>query len=148
VPKRGWADSADGDVVLKYTDLGRRILATGRKNVAAENSGVKTRRIKFAAFLFFGSAAVLSGLLFTAMIQTARLYFGEGAELMVIAAVIFGRTSLFGGKGTILGTFAGSLLIGTINKGLIIKGLDVSEQMMGAGGIIILAVAFGKEPAI
>ena len=53
---------------------------------------------------------------------------------------------VFGGRGTILGTFAGSLLIGTINNGLIIMGLDVSEQMMVAGGIIILAVAFGKKP--
>ena len=65
---------------------------------------------------------------------------------MAIAAVILGGTSLFGGKGTILGTFAGSLLIGTINNGLIIMGLDVSEQMMIAGAIIIVAVAFGKKP--
>ena len=136
-----------GFVVLKYTGFGREILATGGNRMAAEYSGVKTRRIKFAAFLLSGGAAALSGLLYTGMMQTARFNFGEGAELMAIAAVILGGTSLFGGKGTILGTFAGSLLIGTINNGLIIMGLDVSEQMMVAGGIIILAVAFGKKPA-
>ena len=136
-----------GFVVLKYTGFGREILATGGNRMAAEYSGVKTRRIKFAAFLLSGAAAALSGLLYTGMMQTARFNFGEGAELMAIAAVILGGTSLFGGKGTILGTFAGSLLIGTINNGLIIMGLDVSEQMMVAGGIIILAVAFGKKPA-
>ena len=135
-----------GFVVLKYTGFGREILATGGNRMAAEYSGVKTRRIKFAAFLLSGAAAALSGLLYTGMMQTARFNFGEGAELMAIAAVILGGTSLFGGKGTILGTFAGSLLIGTINNGLIIMGLDVSEQMMVAGGIIILAVAFGKKP--
>ena len=135
-----------GHVVLKYTSFGREILATGGNRLAAEYSGVKTRRVKFAAFLLSGAAAALAGLLYSGMMQTARFNFGEGAELMAIAAVILGGTSLFGGKGTILGTFAGSLLIGTINNGLIIMGLDVSEQMMVAGGIIILAVAFGKKP--
>ena len=136
-----------GFVVLKYTGFGREILATGGNRMAAEYSGVKTRRIKFIVFLLSGAAAALAGLLYTGMMQTARFNFGEGAELMAIAAVILGGTSLFGGRGTIIGTFAGSLLIGTINNGLIIMGLDVSEQMMVAGGIIILAVAFGKKPA-
>ncbi len=136
-----------GHIVLKYTGFGRAVLATGGNRLAAEYSGVKTRRIKFAVFLMSGAAAALAGMLYSGMMQTARFNFGEGAELMAIAAVILGGTSLFGGKGTILGTFAGSLLIGTINNGLIIMGLDVSEQMMVSGGIIILAVAFGKKPA-
>lgn len=135
-----------GHVVLKYTSFGREILATGGNRQAAEYSGVKTKRVKFYAFLLTGAAAALAGMLYTGMMQTARFNFGEGAELMAIAAVILGGTSLFGGKGTILGTFAGSLLIGTINNGLIIMGLDVSEQMMIAGAIIIVAVAFGKKP--
>lgn len=135
-----------GHIVLKYTSFGREILATGGNRQAAEYSGVKTRRVKFYAFLLTGAAAALAGMLYTGMMQTARFNFGEGAELMAIAAVILGGTSLFGGKGTILGTFAGSLLIGTINNGLIIMGLDVSEQMMIAGAIIIVAVAFGKKP--
>ena len=136
-----------GFVVLKYTGFGREVLATGGNRMAAEYSGVKTRRVKFVVFLLSGAAAALAGMLYSGMMQTARFNFGEGAELMAIAAVILGGTSLFGGRGTILGTFAGSLLIGTINNGLIIMGLDVSEQMMVAGGIIILAVAFGKKPA-
>ena len=136
-----------GFVVLKYTGFGREVLATGGNRMAAEYSGVKTRRVKFIVFLLSGAAAALAGMLYSGMMQTARFNFGEGAELMAIAAVILGGTSLFGGRGTILGTFAGSLLIGTINNGLIIMGLDVSEQMMVAGGIIILAVAFGKKPA-
>jgi ribose transport system permease protein len=135
-----------GHVVLKYTRFGREILATGGNRLAAEYSGVKIRRIKFMAFLISGAAAALAGLLYSGMMQTARFNFGEGAELMAIAAVILGGTSLYGGRGTIIGTVAGSLLIGTINNGLIIMGLDVSEQMMVAGAIIILAVAFGKKP--
>jgi ribose transport system permease protein len=135
-----------GHIVLKYTRFGREVLATGGNRLAAEYSGVKIRRVKFIVFLISGAAAALAGLLYSGMMQTARFNFGEGAELMAIAAVILGGTSLYGGRGTIIGTFAGSLLIGTINNGLIIMGLDVSEQMMVAGAIIILAVAFGKKP--
>lgn len=136
-----------GHVVLKYTRFGREILATGGNRLAAEYSGIRIRRVKFSAFLISGAAAAIAGLLYSGMMQTARYNFGDGAELMAIAAVILGGTSLYGGRGTIIGTFAGSLLIGTINNGLIIMGLDVSEQMMVAGAIIILAVAFGKKPA-
>ena len=135
-----------GHVVLKYTRFGREILATGGNRLAAEYSGVKVRRVKFFAFLISGAAAALAGLLYSGMMQTARFNFGEGAELMAIAAVILGGTSLYGGRGTIIGTVVGSLLIGMINNGLIIMGLDVSEQMMVSGAIIILAVAFGKKP--
>ncbi|MFB2549999.1 ABC transporter permease [Ensifer soli] len=136
-----------GHVVLKYTAFGRQILATGGNRLAAEYSGVKTRRIKFYAFLLSGAAAAIAGMLYSGMMQTARFNFGEGAELMAIAAVILGGTSLFGGKATIVGTFTGALMIGAINNGLIIMGLDVSEQMMVAGAIIILAVAFARKPA-
>ncbi|WP_234188205.1 ABC transporter permease [Shinella sp. NM-101] len=137
--------AALGHVVLRYTSFGRQILATGGNRLAAEYSGVKTRRIKFLAFLLTAAAAALAGLLYSGMMQTARYNFGEGAELMVIAAVILGGTSLFGGRATIIGTFTGALMIGTINNGLIIMGLDVSEQMMISGAIIILAVAFARK---
>lgn len=137
--------AAIGHVVLRYTSFGRQVLATGGNRMSAEYSGVNTRRIKFYAFLLTAGAAALAGMLYSGMMQTARYNFGEGAELMVIAAVILGGTSLFGGRATIIGTFTGALMIGTINNGLIIMGLDVSEQMMISGAIIILAVAFARK---
>ena len=140
--------AAVGHVVLKYTPFGREILATGGNRVAASYSGINTSRIKFYSFLITGCAAALAGMLYTGMMQTARYTFGTGAELAAIAAVILGGTSLYGGKGSVIGTFVGALLIGTINNGLIIMGLDVSEQYMVAGAIIILAVAFGKRPTV
>lgn len=136
-----------GHIVLRYTSFGRQILATGGNRLAAEYSGVRTRRIKFYAFLLSGLAAALSGLLYSGMMQTARFNYGDGVELQAIAAVILGGTSLFGGKGSIIGTFVGALLIGAIDNGLIIMGLDVSEQMIVSGVIIILAVAFARKPA-
>lgn len=139
------AATALGHFVLKYTPFGRQILATGGNRVAARYSGVNTSRTKLYCFIITGVAAALAGMLYSGMMQTARYSFGTGAELAAIAAVILGGTSLYGGKGSILGTFVGALLIGTINNGLIIMGLDVSEQNMVAGAIIILAVAFGRK---
>lgn len=124
-----------GHVVLKYTPFGRSILATGGNRVAAQYSGIRTGRVKLYTFLITGGAAALAGMLYTGMMQTARYTFGTGAELAAIAAVILGGTSLYGGKGSVVGTFVGALLIGTINNGLIIMGLDVSEQYMVAGAI-------------
>lgn len=135
-----------GHVVLKYTPFGRAVLASGGNPLAARYSGINTARVKFICFLITAVAASLAGLLYSGMMQTARYTFGAGAELAAIAAVILGGTSLFGGKGSIIGTFIGALLIATINNGLIILGLDVSEQNMVAGAIIILAVAFGRKP--
>ena len=134
-----------GHLVLKYTPFGREILATGGNRVAARYSGVNTSRTKLYCFIITGVAAALAGMLYSGMMQTARYSFGTGGELAAIAAVILGGTSLYGGKGSVIGTFVGALLIGTINNGLIIMGLDVSEQNMVAGAIIILAVAFGRK---
>lgn len=135
-----------GHIVLRYTTFGRQVLEAGGNPVAARYSGVPVARLKMYCFLLSGAAGALAGLLYSGMMQTARYTFGAGAELAAIAAVILGGTSLFGGKATVIGTFVGALLIGTINNGLIIMGLDVSEQIMIAGGLIILAVAFGRRP--
>lgn len=134
-----------GHLVLRYTSFGRQVLATGGNRTAAQYSGIDTRKVKLACFLVSGMAAAVAGMLYSGMMHTARYTFGTGAELAAIAAVILGGTSLFGGKATIIGTFVGALLIGTINNGLIIMGLDISEQNMVAGALIVLAVAFGRK---
>lgn len=94
---------------------------------------------------FSGCAAALAGMLCAGMMQTARYNFGTGAELAAIAAVILGGTSLFGGRGTVVGTLVGSLLIGLINNGLILLGLDFSQQLIVRGLVIILAVALARR---
>ncbi|WP_051330912.1 ABC transporter permease [Aneurinibacillus terranovensis] len=134
-----------GHFALKKTPFGRQILATGGNRQSAEYSGVNTGRIKFTALLLTGIAAAIAGMLYSGMMQSARYSFGQGDEMNVIAAVILGGSSLNGGNGSIIGTVIGSLMIGTINNGLIIMGLDVSQQMVVSGAIIILAVAFGKK---
>lgn len=132
-------------ILLRKTSFGRQTLATGGNESAARFSGIKTMRVKLLVFLGTGFMAGLAGLLYAGRMNAGRFSFGEGDELSVIAAVILGGTSLFGGVGTVIGTVVGSLMIGTINNGLIIMGLDVSQQMIIKGLIIILAVAFGKK---
>ncbi|MCT2195056.1 ABC transporter permease [Paenibacillus sp. MB22_1] len=132
-------------ILLRKTSFGRQVLAIGGNESAARFSGVKTMKVKLWVFLGTGFMAGLAGLLYAGRMNAGRFSFGEGDELSVIAAVILGGTSLFGGVGTIIGTVVGSLMIGTINNGLIIMGLDVSQQMIIKGLIIILAVAFGKK---
>ncbi|WP_332629708.1 ABC transporter permease [Halalkalibacter flavus] len=134
-----------GHIVLRKTTFGRQTLATGGNESAARFSGINTARVKLIALISSGMMAGFAGMLYAGRLEAGRFTFGEGAELSVIAAVILGGTSLFGGVGTVVGTIFGSILIGTINNGLIIMGLDVSQQMMVSGLIIILAVAFGRK---
>ncbi|HUC92465.1 MAG TPA: ABC transporter permease [Paenibacillus sp.] len=134
-----------GHIVLKKTAFGRRTLATGGNQNAARFSGVNVSRTKLYVMIGSGMMAGLAGMLYAGRMYSGRYTFGEGDELSVIAAVILGGTSLFGGVGTVIGTVIGALMIGTINNGLIIMGLDVSQQMIVKGLIIILAVAFGRK---
>ncbi len=138
---------AVGFVVLRKTAYGRQVLATGGNVTAARFSGVNTRRIKFLVFLVSGTVAALAGMLYAGHLQSGRFTWGQGDELSVIAAVILGGTSLFGGAGTVVGSVFGALLIGLINNGLVLMGLDVSQQLIVRGVIIILAVALARKSA-
>ncbi len=136
---------AVGAVVLARTKFGRQVLATGGNRMAAEFTGVNTKKIKFSVLLISGVMAGLAGMLYAGRLQSGRFQWGSGDELSAIAAVILGGTSLFGGAGTIIGTLVGALLIGLINNGLILAGLESSQQQVVRGAIIILAVALARK---
>lgn len=134
-----------GHVVLRRTGFGRRVLATGGGETAARYSGIDTRSVKFRVLVISSMAAALAGMLYAGRLQSGRFHLGEGDELSVIAAAVLGGTSLFGGMGTVIGTIVGALMIGLINNGLILMGLDFSQQLIARGGIIILAVALSQK---
>ncbi|WP_017726474.1 ABC transporter permease [Halalkalibacterium ligniniphilum] len=134
-----------GHIMLRKSTFGRQTLATGGNDSAARFTGINTNRVRLYVFMASGLMAALAGMLYAGRMQAGRFTFGTGDELSVIAAVILGGTSLFGGVGTVIGTVIGSVMIGTINNGLILMGLDVSQQMVVQGLIIILAVAFGRK---
>ncbi|GAA1810765.1 ABC transporter permease [Planosporangium flavigriseum] len=136
---------AVGAVVLTKTGFGRRVLATGGNRVAAEFTGINTRRVKFTVLVVSSVVASVAGMLYAGRLQSGRFQWGAGDELSVIAAVILGGTSLFGGSGAVIGSLFGSLLMGLINNGLILAGLDVSQQQVVRGVIIILAVAVARR---
>lgn len=132
-------------LVMNKGTFGRHVRATGGNVVAAAYSGVNTVRIKFTVLLMSGVAASIAGMLYAGRLQSGRFQWGTGDELSVIAAVILGGTSLFGGRGAVIGSLFGALFIGLINNGLILAGLDVSQQQVVRGAIIILAVALSRK---
>ena len=136
---------AVGAIVLSKTRFGRQVLATGGNRMAAEFTGINTKRIKFQVLLISSVVASIAGLLYAGRLQSGRFQWGTGDELSAIAAVILGGTSLFGGAGSVIGTLFGALLIGLINNGLILAGLDASQQQVIRGAIIILAVALARK---
>ena len=133
-----------GHVVLRRTSFGRRVLATGGGEVAARYSGIDTKSIKFRVLIISAMAGALAGMLYAGRLQSGRFQLGQGDELSVIAAAVLGGTSLFGGSGTVIGTIVGALMIGLINNGLILMGLEFSQQLIARGAIIILAVALSQ----
>jgi ribose transport system permease protein len=136
---------AGGAIALSKTRFGRQVLATGGNRMAAEFTGVNTKRIKFQVLLLSGLVAGIVGMLYAGRLQSGRFQWGTGDELSAIAAVILGGTSLFGGAGSVIGTLFGALLIGLINNGLILAGLESSQQQVVRGAIIILAVALARK---
>src|SRR5919202_218490 len=136
---------ACGAIALSKTRFGRQVLATGGNRMAAEFTGVHTQRNKIQVLLLSGLVAGIVGMLYAGRLQSGRFQWGTGDELSAIAAVILGGTSLFGGSGSVIGTLFGALLISLINNGLILAGLDASQQQVVRGAIIILAVALARK---
>ncbi len=129
-----------GILLLKKTMFGRQVLATGGNRTAALYSGINVKRIKMSVFVISGLLAALAGILYTGRLQGARYTLGENDLMIVIAAVIIGGTSLFGGKGSVIGSVLGALIMGMINNGLVLMALSVDHQLILRGIIIIVAV--------
>ncbi len=130
-----------GHVVYKHTPFGRAVLAVGGNKAAARYSGIRTDRIRIAVMVIGGVTAALAALLYCGRLQGARYTLGADDLMNIIAAVVIGGTSFAGGRGTIIGSLFGSIIMGMLNNGLLIMNLSVSEQMMARGAIIILAVS-------
>jgi ribose transport system permease protein len=147
VPMAVWISAAL--VVIFYfisrrTTLGRYIYAVGGSEKATAFSGINVNRVKICVYALGGALAAVAGLIVTARLDAADPKAGLGYELDSIAAVVIGGTSLSGGRGSILGTVLGCLIIGVLNNGLFL--LDVSPfwQQVVKGFVILAAVAADK----
>jgi ribose/xylose/arabinose/galactoside ABC-type transport system permease subunit len=139
------AATIGGILLLHFNIFGRRIYAVGGNPTAALYSGVDTKSVTTWAFVITGALAGLAALVLSARSHAARPDVVQGMELDVIAAVILGGCSLFGGRGFIIGTLFGSLIIGTLNNGLVLLGVSSPMQLVIKGAIIVAAVAFTKR---
>jgi ribose/xylose/arabinose/galactoside ABC-type transport system permease subunit len=129
-----------GTLVLNRTTYGYHVRATGSNRSAAVLSGIRVRRVKIIAFILMGVAAAFGGVLSFAHVTSVSPTAGTGMELTIIAAVIIGGTNLFGGEGTIVGTFLGAALLTVMRNGLVQIGGDGRLQDAFLGVIIIVAV--------
>ena len=126
--------------ILERTILGRFTFALGSNEEAVRLSGVNTDRWKIAVYALAGSICGIAGLLIASRLNSAQPALGQGYELDAIAAVVIGGTSLSGGRGTIIGTLIGALIISVLANGLRILSVAQEWQTVVTGSIIILAV--------
>jgi ribose transport system permease protein len=131
-------------VLTRQTKLGRYIYAIGGNESAARLSGINVSKVKIAVYTIAGGLAAIGGIIITSRLDSAQPNAGMSYELDAIAAVVIGGTSLSGGKGSILGTVLGAIIIGVLNNGLVL--LDVSPfwQQVVKGFVILIAVIIDK----
>ena len=136
-----------GHFVYRHQRFGAHVRATGDNRRAAISAGINTDRIRFQVLVLSAISASIAGMLYAGQLQSARYILGANDLLTVIAAVIIGGTSLFGGRGTIVGAAIGAVLLAMFNNGLILLGLSVAEQQIALGTVIIVSVLLGRERA-
>jgi len=129
-----------GAVILSRTKFGSDVYSTGGNRAAARNSGIDTARIKFRCFVAMGGLCGLAAALLFGRIGLAPLSAGLNLELQVIAAIIVGGVGLFGGSGTVFGSFIGVLIISMITSGLILMGVSQYWDGVATGAVILVAV--------
>lgn len=131
--------------VLTRTRFGRHIYAVGGNPHAAKVSGLPVRRIRFAVYAISGALAGVAGMILAARTGSALPQAGVAYELDAIAAVVIGGTSLAGGVGRVSGTVIGALLIGVMNNGLDLMGVESYYQQVIKGGLIVAAVLLDRS---
>ena len=127
-------------IMMNKTTLGRYIYAIGANAEASRMSGISPKKIKFIVYAICGATAGLGGIVMASQLQSGAGNYGVTYELMVIAAVVVGGTSLFGGKGKVLGTLIGAFIIAVITNGMNLLLLGSETQMIVLGLVILVAI--------
>ncbi|MDB5247140.1 MAG: rbsC [Segetibacter sp.] len=131
-------------VVTNKTRFGRYVYAIGGNENAAKLSGININRIKIAVYTIAGGLAAIGGIIVTSRLDSAQPNAGITYELDAIAAVVIGGTSLSGGRGSIMGTVLGAIIIGVLNNGLVLLNVSPFWQQVVKGFVILLAVMIDK----
>ncbi len=133
-----------GYIVLTRTPYGRAVYAIGGNREAARLSGIKVDRYRIMNFILCSTLAGFAGIILASRVGSAWSQAAEGWELDVIAAVIIGGTSLFGGRGGVVGTLIGALFLGVLRNGADLLGVSPFYQDILMGSLIIVAVVFDR----
>ena len=132
-------------LITSKTRLGRYIYAIGGNESASKLSGINVNRVKIIVYTIAGALAAIGGILVTSRLDSAQPNAGTSYELDSIAAVVIGGTSLSGGRGSILGTVQGAIIIGVLNNGLVLLNVSPFWQQVVKGFVILLAVIIDKS---
>jgi ribose transport system permease protein len=130
-----------GSFVLRLTIFGSMVTATGGNKQAARVAGINTDAVKIACFVLTSELAMISGILATSFIGTGDSHIGPGMELDVIASTVIGGTSLFGGVGSVIGSFLGTSVLQVIRSGLIMAGINIDWQNVAVGSALAAAAS-------
>lgn len=131
-------------LVLKYTVFGRHVYAIGSNPVAARLVGIPSRLVVFATFAASGVAMALAGLILTSQLSAATPNAALGLELTVVTAIVLGGASLNGGRGSVVGTIVGLMIIGVLNNGLTLLNVSSYWQQVASGVLLVVAVSFDR----
>jgi rhamnose transport system permease protein len=134
-------------VLLHATPFGRSIFAIGANEEAAYFSGLRVRRVKLILFVLCGAVAALAGVVITLRNSTGAANVGQGFELTVVTAVLLGGVSIFGGRGTILGVILALVLLGGIQKALLLSESISSYWIQIVTGTLLVGSVLGPNLA-
>ncbi|WP_414838525.1 ABC transporter permease [Carnobacterium sp. TMP28] len=132
-------------VLLHKMTFGRKVFAIGGNEKAAFIAGIKSDRIKIAIYAISGMMASVAGIIITSRLNSAQPTAGQSYEMDAIASVVLGGTSLSGGRGRLVGTLIGALIMGTLNNGLNLLGVSSFYQQIVKGIVIIIAVLLDRK---
>ncbi|HBD91699.1 MAG TPA: ABC transporter permease [Gemmobacter sp.] len=127
-------------IIMEHTRLGREIYAVGGNESAARLSGINVARVRLIAFSFAGACAAFGAVLLSARLNSGSPNYGANIELQAIAAAVVGGASLAGGRGRVMSTLIGSLIIVVVQNGLNLNAVTTSMQSLTIGLIILIAV--------
>lgn len=133
-----------GHFLLKRAKFGRSILAIGGNRETAYLAGIKVNALRISVFVATSALAALCGVLYTARFATAQPDAGTGTELTIMASVIIGGTSMYGGSGTVIGSALGCFMFATIANALIIMGISTYWQNLIFGVILLVSIFIDK----
>ena len=128
-------------IILRRTSYGRRIYAVGSNPEAARLNGIPVNFIKISVYVLGSGLAVISGVILTGYVGYVDRFIATGLDLDSIAAAVVGGTSFFGGKGQLMGTIAGVLIIQILSTMVVLIGLDIETQFIIKGLVILAAVS-------